>query len=54
MLPAKFFVEIVKKLPSDQVEIEVKQQFQTLIRSGSTEIQMVGLDPEEFPISADD
>lgn len=50
VLPAKFFVEIVKKLPSEQVTIEVNSQFQTLIRSGSTEIQMVGLDPEEFPI----
>ncbi|MBO7747052.1 DNA polymerase III subunit beta [Paenibacillus sp. MWE-103] len=50
VLPAKFFVEIVKKLPSDELEIEVKEQFQTMIRSGSTDIQMVGLDPEEFPI----
>ena len=50
VLPAKFFVEIVKKLPSDQVHIEVTSNFQTTIRSGSTEIQMVGLDPEEFPV----
>ncbi|MDQ6421879.1 DNA polymerase III subunit beta [Paenibacillus sp. LHD-117] len=50
VLPAKFFVEIVKKLPSDQVMIDVSSQFQTIIRSGSTEIQMVGLDPEEFPV----
>lgn len=50
VLPAKFFVEIVKKLPSDNLEIEVGAHFQTLIRSGSTDIQMVGLDPEEFPI----
>ncbi|MUT68379.1 DNA polymerase III subunit beta [Paenibacillus sp. NEAU-GSW1] len=50
VLPAKFFVEIVKKLPSEQVQIEVGAHFQTLIRSGSTDIQMVGLDPEEFPV----
>ncbi|RJX36608.1 DNA polymerase III subunit beta [Paenibacillus pinisoli] len=50
VLPAKFFVEIVKKLPSDQVIIDVGPNFQTIIRSGSTEIQMVGLDPEEFPV----
>jgi len=49
VLSAKFFVEIVKKLPSDQVVIEVANNFQTNIRSGSTEINMVGLDPEEFP-----
>ncbi|MBW7475626.1 DNA polymerase III subunit beta [Paenibacillus oenotherae] len=50
VLPAKFFVEIVKKLPSDEIEIEVKENHQTWIRSGSTDIQMVGLDPEEFPV----
>ncbi|WHX49139.1 DNA polymerase III subunit beta [Paenibacillus woosongensis] len=50
VLPAKFFVEIIKKLPSEEIEMEVKEGFQTLIRSGSTDIQMVGLDPEEFPV----
>lgn len=50
VLPSKFIVEIVKKLPSDEVEIEVGEQFITMIRSGSTDIQMVGLDPEEFPV----
>ncbi|MCU6710980.1 DNA polymerase III subunit beta [Paenibacillus sp. J5C_2022] len=50
VLPAKFFVEIVKKLPSDQVMLEVGVNYQTTIRSGSSEIQMVGLDPEEFPV----
>lgn len=50
VLPAKFFAEIIKKLPSDQIEIEVTNLFQTVIRSGSSEIQMVGLDPEEYPL----
>jgi DNA polymerase-3 subunit beta len=50
VLPAKFFVEIIKKLPSDQVMIDVSSNYQTLIQSGSTEIQMVGLDPEEYPV----
>jgi len=50
VLPAKFFVEIVKKLPNEEVHIEVGDRFQTIIRSGATEIQLVGLDPEEFPI----
>lgn len=50
VLPAKFFVEIIKKLPAKEVEIDVKEQFQTLIRSGSSEIQLVGLDPEEYPL----
>lgn len=50
VLPAKFFVEIVKKLPNEEVHLEVGERFQTVIRSGATEIQLVGLDPEEFPI----
>ncbi|RXZ83873.1 DNA polymerase III subunit beta [Paenibacillaceae bacterium] len=50
VLPAKFLVEIIKKLPSDQLEIELGEKYQTQIRSGSTDIQMVGLDPEEFPV----
>ncbi|WP_019536876.1 DNA polymerase III subunit beta [Paenibacillus ginsengihumi] len=50
VLPSKFFVEIVRKLPAALVEIEVKEHFQTTIRSGSTEIQLVGLDPEEYPV----
>jgi DNA polymerase-3 subunit beta len=49
VLSSKFFVEIVRKLPSSKVEIEVKDHFQTTIRSGSSEIQLVGLDPEEYP-----
>ncbi|RCX15562.1 DNA polymerase-3 subunit beta [Fontibacillus phaseoli] len=50
VLPAKFFVEIIKKLPSNEIEMEVLDGFKTQIRSGSTDIQMVGLDPEEFPV----
>lgn len=50
VLPSKFFVEIIRKLPAQQVEIEVNDHYQTLIRSGSSEIQFVGLDPEEYPI----
>ncbi|BBI30603.1 DNA polymerase III subunit beta [Cohnella abietis] len=50
VLTAKFFVEIVKKLPHEEVHIEVGERFQTIIKSGATEIQLVGLDPEEFPV----
>lgn len=53
VLPAKFFVEIIKKLPSKEIRMEVKDGFQTFISSGSAEIQMVGLDPEEFPVLPD-
>lgn len=50
VLPAKFLTEIVKKLPSDIIEIEVFEHFVTMIRAGSSEVQLVGLDPEEFPL----
>jgi DNA polymerase-3 subunit beta len=50
VLPAKFFVEMVKKLPHEEVHIDVSERFQAMIRSGSTDIQLVGLDPEEFPV----
>lgn len=50
VLPAKFFTEIIKKLPSSDVTIEVKGNFITWISSGSAEIQIVGLDPEEYPL----
>lgn len=49
VLPAKFFGEIIKKLPAKEVEIETGGNFQAVLRSGSSEIQMVGLDPEEYP-----
>nr|WP_202887052.1 DNA polymerase III subunit beta [Cohnella zeiphila] len=50
VLPAKFFVEIIRKLPNEEVLLEVGERFQTSITSGAIDIQLVGLDPEEFPI----
>lgn len=50
VLPAKFFVEIIRKLPNEEVHLEVGDRFQTSITSGAIDIQLVGLDPEEFPI----
>jgi len=49
VLQARFFSEIVRKLPKEAVEIEVKDQFVTTIRSGKTEFYLNGLDPEEYP-----
>ncbi|RUS48780.1 DNA polymerase III subunit beta [Cohnella sp. AR92] len=50
VLPAKFFVEIIRKLPDEEVNIEVGERFQTQIHSGAIDIQLVGMDPEEFPV----
>lgn len=49
VLQARFFSEIVKKLPQDTVEIEVQDPFVTIIRSGKTEFSLNGLDAEEYP-----
>ena len=49
VLQAKFFSEIVKKLPTDSVEIEVQNHLQTVIRSGKSEFNLNGLDAEEYP-----
>ena len=40
---------MVKKLPSDFVEIEVQNHLQTVIRSGNSEFDLIGLDAEEYP-----
>ncbi|WLR50866.1 DNA polymerase III subunit beta [Bacillus tianshenii] len=49
VLQAKFFNEIVKKLPEENVEIEVGEQYSTKINSGNTHFHLNGLDPEEYP-----
>ncbi|WEK53284.1 MAG: DNA polymerase III subunit beta [Candidatus Cohnella colombiensis] len=48
VLPAKFLIEIVKKLPKDEVVVEVNG-LNARIVSGKSEIDMAGMDPEEFP-----
>ncbi|QOY37390.1 DNA polymerase III subunit beta [Anaerobacillus isosaccharinicus] len=49
VLQAKFFAEIVKKLPEDKIELVVQDQFATTLRSGSSVFNLNGLDPEEYP-----
>ncbi|PLT29499.1 DNA polymerase III subunit beta [Peribacillus deserti] len=50
VLQAKFFSEIVKKLPLGTVEMQVANSFQTIIRSGKAEFNLNGLDPDEYPL----
>ncbi len=49
ILNARFFGEIVRKLPMDTVEIEVLSQHQTIIRSGKAEFNLNGQDIGEYP-----
>ncbi|MTT31051.1 DNA polymerase III subunit beta [Terrilactibacillus sp. BCM23-1] len=50
VLQAKVFSDIVRKLPSDTIEIEVDQRLITKITAGSSEFTLNGLDPEEYPL----
>ena len=49
VLPARFFSEIVKKLPEDTFTLEVNDRFQSTITSGQTEYQVNGVDAENYP-----
>ncbi|MFC5711649.1 DNA polymerase III subunit beta [Thalassorhabdus alkalitolerans] len=49
VLQAKFFADIVKKLPGNEIEVSVQDQFATTLRSGSVVFNLNGLDPEEYP-----
>lgn len=50
VLPARFFNDIIKKLPQDVVDIEVHKHLLTIIRSGNAEFSLNGLDAEEYPL----
>ncbi len=48
-LNARIFSEIIRKLPSDTIKIEVKDNFQTIIKSGKSEFKINGLDAINYP-----
>lgn len=50
VLPARFFSEILKKLPADMVTIEVNEAHQTTITAGQSLFTISGLDAEEYPL----
>lgn len=49
VLPARFFSEIIKKLPGKDFSFEVKESFQTQIISESSEFTINGLDANNYP-----
>lgn len=49
VLQARMFNEIVRKLPTNEVEIEVTNGSATIIRSGKSEFHLIGLDATEYP-----
>ncbi|GGB09598.1 DNA polymerase III subunit beta [Macrococcus hajekii] len=50
VLPGRFFVDIIKKLPASDVTIETNAQFQAKITSGQSEFNVSGLDPDQYPL----
>lgn len=49
VLPARFFNEIVKKLPEDTMTITIDARFQATIKSGQAEFTINGIDAETYP-----
>ena len=49
VLPARFFSEIVKRLPESTMTVEVKDNFQTVITSGASEFTIRGEDANNYP-----
>lgn len=49
VLPARFFSEIVKRLPGKDFSFEVKESFQTQIKSENSEFTINGLDANNYP-----
>ena len=50
VLQARMFNEIIRKLPTNDVEIEVTNGFATYIRSGKSEFHLIGQDAVEYPL----
>ncbi|EGQ4211350.1 DNA polymerase III subunit beta [Staphylococcus pseudintermedius] len=50
VLPGRFFVDIIKKLPGKEVKLSTNEQFQTLITSAHSEFNLSGLDPDQYPL----
>ncbi len=49
VLPARYFSDVVKKLPADLVTIQVEANYMTLIQSGKAQFHLHGIDADEFP-----
>lgn len=49
VLPARFFNEIIKKLPGEKFTLGIIENNQTLITSGNSEFTLNGLDANNYP-----
>ncbi len=49
VLPARYFSDVIRKLPDKHVTIQVNNSYMTEIRSGQAEFNLHGIDAAEFP-----
>ncbi|WP_232698008.1 DNA polymerase III subunit beta [Brevibacillus daliensis] len=49
VLPSRIFSEIVRKLPANEIDIQVDERLVTTIRSGQAEFTINGLNADEYP-----
>lgn len=49
VLPARYLLDVVKKLPSDMVSFDIHNNYTTDIRCGQVEFHLHGIDSAEFP-----
>lgn len=53
VLQARMFNEIIRKLPTNEVVVEVSEQLQTRIQSGKSDFHLIGSDASEYPLLPD-
>ncbi|WP_026962699.1 DNA polymerase III subunit beta [Alicyclobacillus herbarius] len=49
VLPARYFLDAIRKLPAQPVTLETTSNYLTAIRSGQVEFHLHGIDAAEFP-----
>ena len=49
VLNAKLFLEIIRKLPDDEVTISSNEKYNTTIKSGFSEFTIIGFSSEDYP-----
>ena len=50
-IPAKMFLEVVNSLSTQQITIEVQEDFSVEITAGTGKYKLVGEDPESYPVA---
>ena len=49
ILSARYFSEIVKKMPSDEITVSVDENLMCTVKSGNSKFAIVGMNSNEFP-----